>query len=157
MKKVRYQKEISKYKDLFLFLLFSSVIIFLILKNDFDNTIILVPAIAAVLSLCSSFPGFALLYKKILCKSKGTPYEGRITGKTGKSTSKNGYYYELQVLYQNGKIKTPLIPYKYVDDLKSKKCIVYEYKNMTYVDGYQLCCNGEKPVNIRIINDQRTV
>lgn len=153
MKKVYYHKEISKYKDLFLFLLFLSVIIFLILKNNFDHAIILIPAIAAILSLCSSLSGFALLYKKILCKSKGTSYEGRITGKRGKSTSKKGYYYELQVLYQNGKIKTPLIPYKYVDNLKSKKCKVYEYKNMTYVDGYQLCCNDEKPINIRIIND----
>lgn len=40
---------------------------------------------------------------------------------------------------------------KYVDILKSKKCTVYEYNNMTYVDDYQLCDKGEEAVSISIL------
>jgi len=152
MKKAYYQKEISKYRDWFRFLLFLSVILFLTSDSRADRTIIPISATAAIVSLLSSFSGIILLYRKIQCKAKGTPYEGRITGKRGISTLKNGYYYELQVIYKNGKIITPTISSKYVDNLKSKRCTVYEYKNMTYVDDYQLCCKGEKSIRIRVID-----
>lgn len=154
MKKVHYQKEVSMYKDLALLALYLSVIIFLIFDNNQDYTIILISAAVVIICLYSSLEGIFLLYKKTQCKTKGSSYEGRITGKIGISTVRKGYYYKLRVLYKNGKIMTPLIAPKYVDNLKSKKCTVYEYNNMTYVDDYQLCDKGEKTVKIRILDDK---
>ena len=152
MKKVNYYNELYIYKDLALFIIFLSVIIFLILDNNLDYTIILISAAVIIISLYSSLGGIFLLYKKNKCKAKGASYEGRITGKIGINTLKKGYYYKLRVLYKNGKIITPLIASKYVDNLKSKKCSVYEYNNMVYVDDYQLCNKGEKAVKISILN-----
>ena len=151
MKKVHYYKEISMYKDLALFIIFLSVIIFLVLDNNLDYTIILISTTVVIISLYSSLGGIFLLYKKSKCKAKGDSYEGRITGKIGVNTLKNGYYYKLRVLYKNGKIITPLIASKYIDNLKSKKCSVYEYNDMVYVGDYQLCKKGEKAVKISIL------
>ncbi len=151
MKKVHYHKELSIYKDLVMFIIFLSVTIFLILDNNLDYTIILISVAVVIISLYSSLGGIFLLYKKTKCKSKGNSYEGRITGKIGINTLKKGYYYKLKVLYKNGKVITPLIASKYINNLKSKKCSVYEYNDMTYVDDYHLCNIGEKAVEISII------
>ncbi len=109
MRRMHYHKEISMYRDLALFALFLSVIIFLVLDNNLDYTVILVSSAIVIISMFSSLDGILLLYKKTQCKTKGNSYEGRITGKIGRSTVKNGYYYKLNVLYKNGKIITPLI------------------------------------------------
>lgn len=151
MKKLYYHKELSIYKDLVLFIIFLSIIIFLILDNNLDYSIILISAAVVIISLYSSLEGIILLYKKTKCKTKGNSYEGRVTGKIGINTLKKGYYYKLKVLYKNGKVITPLIASKYIDNLKSKKCSVYEYNDMTYVDDYQLCNKGEEAVKISII------
>ena len=104
MRRMHYHKEISMYRDLALFALFLSVIIFLVLDNNLDYTVILVSSAIVIISMFSSLDGILLLYKKTQCKTKGNSYEGRITGKIGRSTVKNGYYYKLNVLYKNGKI-----------------------------------------------------
>ena len=96
MKKVHYYKELSIYKDLTLFIIFLSVIIFLVLDNNLDYTIILIFTTVVIISLYSSLGGIFLLYKKSKCKAKGDSYEGRITGKIGINTLKKGTIINLE-------------------------------------------------------------
>ncbi len=112
---------------------------------------LLAAAVGIALTLDIS-EGLHLLYTKRKCLNLGTQYKGRITVRFGRSTMKSGYFYQLTVLYKNGKIITPPIEAKYVDRLKCRRCTVHEYKGMTYVDGFTLCEKGDTPIDIQIIH-----
>ncbi|WP_302842869.1 hypothetical protein [Ruminococcus bicirculans (ex Wegman et al. 2014)] len=95
-----------------------------------------------------------MLYKKRICTLKGQQYKGRIVGKIGINAYREGYFYKLVVLYEKGKITTPLIQTKYVDALKNKRCIVNVYGNNVYICGYSLCKKGDLPIKIRIVGNK---
>lgn len=154
MKKLHYYKEKTKYFHLAVILLFSYIIIdlYLISKDKVDSMILLY-ILMILVQMYQCFEGIVIMYKKLKCKSKGTLYEGIIIGKIGHSTVKQGYFYQLIVLYSNGKVKTPYIQSKYVDKIKNKKCKVYEYNKITYIEGFELCKKNNEGINIRIIKE----
>lgn len=154
MKKLHYYKEKTKYFHLAVILLFSYIMIYLyLIRKDKVDAIILLFILMILVQMYECFEGIVIMYKKLKCKSKGTLYEGMIIGKIGHSTHRKGYFYQLVVLYSNGKVKTPYIQSKLVDKIKSKKCKVYEYNKITYIEGFELCNKGEKGIDIRIIKE----
>lgn len=125
-----------------------------VLTKDNDIAVLGIALLSIALNFYKAIEGVTLLYKKHICISKGVKHEGRIVGKIGVSTIRNGYFYKLIVLYEKDKITTPLIQAKYVDNLKTKKCIVYVYDNKSYISGYTLCGKGDSPVKIRVVNTE---
>lgn len=151
MKKLRYRREKSLLVYLPMTALFMGVGIFSALGERHDRADLLISAAVVIVGLCSCAESLILLYKKRKCKTHGTAYKGRITGKTGHSTARSGYFYTLKVRYKNGSVTTPLIDSRYVDRLKSRNCTVYEYGGMVYIDDYQLCVGDEKAADINLL------
>lgn len=155
MKRLYYYSEKTKYFHTLLLLFFSFLTVYLSFdKNYNDKTGIGIFAAAILVNAYEASEGIILLYKKHICISKGQQFEGRIVGKIVISTINKGYFYKLIVLYKNGKISTPIIQTKYVDALKSKKCIVNVYNSLIYINGYTLCSKGDDPVEIKIVEDR---
>ena len=154
MKRLYYYAEKSKYIHIFLSLVFLFLLVDCCIsnQNNLDKAILGIAIISIIINVYKSLEGITLKYKKYICISKGTKYKGRIIGKTGINSLRNGYFYKLVILYGNSKVYTPLIQAKYVDALKSKKCIVNKYNNNIYINGYSLCEKGDLPVKIRIID-----
>lgn len=154
MKRLYYYAEKSKYIHIFLLLVFLFLLIDCCIsnQNQLDKAILGIAIISIVLNIYKAMEGITLKYKKYICISKGTQYKGRIVGKIGISTIRKGYFYKLVILYGNSKVSTPLIQAKYVDALKSKKCIVNEYNGNIYINGYSLCEKGDLPVKISIVD-----
>ncbi len=155
MKKLRYYSEKAIYFYPVIFILLEGGVAYsLIFRENSSGAseLYLLAAAVSIVLIYDIAEGFRLLYIKKKCKNLGTEYKGRIVGKVGRSTIKSGYFYQLLVLYKNGKITTPLIEAKYVDKLKCRRCRVYEYKCMTYTDGFTLCEKGETPAKIQIVH-----
>ena len=156
MKRLYYYVEKTKYIHILLILLFSSVLFFVYYNNEHhvDYAILAIAILSVLFNLYKVVDGIILLYKKRICTLKGQQYEGIIVGKIEISAFKEGYFYKLVVLYEKGKITTPLIQTKYVDALKNKRCTVNVYGNNVYISGYSLCRNGDTPVEIRIVGNK---
>ena len=156
MKRLYYYAEKTKYVHLLFILISLAVLVFLYTQHDRhnDNAILGVAFLSILYNSYKLSDGLILLYKKRICTQRGQQYDGRIVGKIGKSTLREGYFYKLIVLYEKDKITTPLIQAKYVEALKSKKCIVYVYDNKAYISGYTLCEKGDSPIKVRIVGDQ---
>ncbi len=153
MKKLRYYSEKTIWFYLAIFLITEGCFI-CVLTDKRQNTreTILLAAAVGIILLIEIAKGLHQMYTKHRCIKYGTAYKGRIVGKFGHNTMKSGYFYQLLVLYKNGKITTPLIEAKYVDKLKYRRCKVYEYSGMTYADGFTLCEKGEAPAKIQIVH-----
>ncbi len=156
MKRLRYYNEKSLWLHIAIFILLESGLAYSIIhrENSSPWELYLLAAVVGIVLIIDISEGFRLLYAKRKCLNLGTQYKGRITGRFGHSTMKSGYFYQLAVLYKNGKIITPPIEAKYVDKLKYRRCTVHEYKGMTYVDGFTLCEKGDTPIDIQIIHKQ---
>lgn len=156
MQKLYYYKEKTKYFHFSAIILFLFIMIYLyLIEKEKVDPMILLYILVIFVQLYECSEGIIIMYKKLKCRSKGTKYDGLIVGEIDHSTIRNGYFYQLIILYNNGKVKTPYIRSKFVDKIKSKRCSVYEYNNMTYIEGFELCKKGEKPINIRIIREDQ--
>ena len=93
-----------------------------------------------------SVKGFYLLYKKKVCKAKGTAYEGWIKGETLKGI--RDPYVVLHISCKGGDVVTPPISLDTERWIALRKCTVYRYKKLYYVDDIRLCSKGEKGINI---------
>lgn len=156
MKRLYYYVEKTMYIHILLILLFSSILFYVFYRNEYrlDNAILGIAILSILFNSYKAADGIILLYKKRICTLKGQQYKGRIVGKIGINAYREGYFYKLVVLYEKGKITTPLIQTKYVDALKNKRCIVNVYGNNVYICGYSLCKKGDSPVKIRIVGNK---
>ncbi len=144
MKKLYYYHEKTKWFYLALVMIMTA---FLCVFSD-DREAVLISAMIILLGIYKGFEGFSLLYKKYKCKKYGEVYNGRITGRKS-FIAGNMYLYKFEVIYDVGKVFTAYVQPKYAERLKNRKCKVYVYKKLVYVDGYALCEKGEKGIEIQ--------
>lgn len=161
-KKFRYRIDVDKYLYLFLsIMLICAEINTLTRKIDwanvkmqviFRNLLLFILGLSMFLSV--TVYGFYLRYKKNVCTTSGTAYQGEIVGKIRVGMlSSNGY--RLVIAYEGGEIVTPIVKSLVIYRIASKTCTVYVYNNMVYVGDFHICRKVEKSINISTVKKRK--
>lgn len=152
----RYKGELAKYLWLLIALFFIAFVVFELSGGRLQgkprsNTaeVLAFAVFGGGFPLYMSVKGFYLTYKKIICKSRGTPCEGLIKGETLKGI--RDPFVILHISCDGGDVITPPITLGTEQRIASKSCTVYRYKELFYVDDIRLCKRGEQGIKIKSI------
>lgn len=154
---LHYFKETSKYFHIAVLILLAVFLIvdIVIIGDEMRREYLLLIALVAVSQVGLGYEGVMLSYRKKKCCGEGEKHEGKIVGKKGQTSNRDGYFYRLIIQYGDETMTTPLIKSKYVDRLKSLSCTVWTNGKLAYADGFELAKKKSEAVEIETVTENK--